>query len=268
MRTRLQTVFSICCLFLLSLFLMGAYAPQARSQELRIETDVYEGDEQESKSHNVTLFESGTVYDFVEKPARITVFRPPTQSRPGQFILLDTETQRRTEVSTDRIEGLMDKLSIWAAKHKDPMLQFSAKPEFEETYDEQSGVLTLKHPMWDYAVATIPAENIERLASYREFADWYSRLSTMLDGTLPPGPRLKLNAALEKHEVMPVEIRRTIKSASTQLRATHLISWRLSREDHARLEAAREQLTRFEKVKNKDFLAERVERNVVRGQSE
>ena len=263
MRTHLQTAFSLCLLLFI-----WVDAPAVRSQELRIETDVYEGDESESKSHNVTLFDSGAVYDFVDQPEQITIFRPPTHARPGQFILLDIETQRRTEVSTDQIEGLIEKLSKWAAKQKDPMLQFSAKPDFEETFDEASGALMLKHPMWDYVVATIPAENQASLARYREFTDWYSRLSTMLHGALPPGPRLKLNAALEKHGVVPVEVRRTVESASTQLRATHLFSWRLSREDFARLEEARKYLASFEKVGNKDFLSQSTGRGIVRGQSE
>ncbi|MCG8450648.1 MAG: hypothetical protein MI725_13850 [Pirellulales bacterium] len=238
------------------------------AQQLRIETDVYLGDQTESISHNVTLFESGAVYDFVEKPAQITVFRPPTTSRPGQFILLDLETKWRTEVSTARIEGLLKKLANWAAEQEDPMLRFSAQPNFEETFDETTGALLLKHPLWNYKVATVPAENKEKLARYREFADWYSRLNAMLHGAPPPGPRLQLNAALEKNGVVPVEIHRTMDSTSSpQLRATHLFSWRLSREDLSRLEEARQFLTSFEKVDNKAFLAELANKDVVRGQS-
>ncbi|MBD16034.1 MAG: hypothetical protein CMJ72_12880 [Planctomycetaceae bacterium] len=263
MSTRIQVA-----MLLSSWIFLGVDASPLQAQQLRIETDVFEGDEQESKNHNVTLFDAGTVYDFIDNPSRITIFRPPTHSRPGKFILLDLETQQRTEVSTDRIEGLMKKLSRWATEHQDPVLQFAAEPQFEESYDQNSGALTLKHPMWGYVVATIPAENKESLASYREFTDWYSRLTTMLYGNLPPGPRLELNAALEKHGVVPVEIRRTVESASTQLRATHLFSWRLSREDLTRLEEAREHLARFEKVANKEFLAQRAEQNIVRGQSE
>ncbi len=235
--------------------------------ELRIETDVYSGDAEESISHTVTLFDSGTVYDFVDKTQQVAVFRLPTSSRPGQFILLDLKSKRRTEVSTEKIEGLMDKLSKWALQQEDPMLKFSAQPEFEEKFEEGTGQLTLDSSQWKYTVATVPAEDAQTLGHYRQFMDWYTRLNVMMHSSPPPGPRLALNAALEKHGVVPVEIRRTVDSNSTTLRATHLFSWRLSREDRAQVEEVRDYLASFEKVGNKDFLASRMGRDVVRGQS-
>lgn len=235
--------------------------------ELRIETDVYSGTESESLSHTVTLFDSGTVYDFSDERKEVAVFRLPTESREGQFILLDLKAKRRTEVSTDKIESLMDKLTKWAGEQEDEMLKFSAKPDFKETYESGSGQLTLDSEQWNYTVATIPAEDRDTLKSYRKFVDWYSRLNVMMHGAPPPGPRLALNAALEKHGVVPVEIRRKIESQSTPLRATHLFSWRLSREDRAQVEQVRQHLANFEKVDNKVFLASRNDKDVVRGQS-
>lgn len=235
--------------------------------ELRIETDVYSGNDSESLSHTVTLFDSGTVYDFADERKEIAVFRLPTESRVGQFILLDLKSKRRTEVSTEKIEGLMDKLSKWAQDQDDEMLKFSAQPDFEETYEAGTGLLTLDSEQWNYTVATIPAEDNATLKDYRKFVDWYSRLNVMMHGAPPPGPRLALNAALEKHGVVPVEIRRKIESKGTPLRATHLFSWRLSREDRAQVEEVRKHLANFEKVDNKDFLASRAGKEVVRGQS-
>lgn len=236
--------------------------------ELRIETDVYTGDTNESLSHTVTLFDSGTVYDFVNDRQQVAVFRLPTSTRSGQFILLDLNSKRRTEVSTDKIEGLMDKLSTWAKDQEDPMLKFSADPTFEENFESGTGQLTLDSSHWNYTVATVPAEDKKTLSHYRQFIDWYTRLNVMMHGAPPPGPRLALNAALEKHGVVPVEIRRTIEPQSVTLRATHLFSWRLSREDRAQLEEVREHLANFKKVDNKDFLASRLSgKDVVRGQS-
>ncbi|NOY41904.1 MAG: hypothetical protein GXP26_08720 [Planctomycetes bacterium] len=251
----------------LALLVAFSLAPIAVAGELRIETDVYLGDETESLNHTVTLFDSGTVYDFVEKPAQIAVFRPPTSTREGQFILLDLESKRRTEVSTKRIAGLMKKLTQWASDHEDPLLKFSANPEFKTTFNKESGELNLTSETWIYRVATVEAEDRQTLARYREFTDWYTRLNTMMNGAPPPGPRLKLNAALEEHGVVPVEIHRTVSSQSTEVRATHLFSWRLSREDRARLEEARRHLANFKKVDNEAFLAVRAGKDLVRGQS-
>ncbi len=236
-------------------------------EELRIETDVYLGDETESLSHNITLFDSGTVYDFSEQPEQIAVFRSPTASHPGRFILLDLESKQRTEVTTKQISGLMKKLTLWASSQEDPLLRFSANPSFEETFDEESGTLRLESESWKYRVATVPAENENALAQYREFTDWYTQLNSMMHGNPPPKPRLELNAALQSHGVVPVEIRRTVDTQATSVRATHLFTWRLSREDHSRLEEARRYLTNFKKVDNERFLASRAQGGVVRGQS-
>ena len=243
-----------------------------QAQELRIETNVYSGDATEPLSHTVTLFDSGTVYDFVDgdsvdKPAQIAVFRPPTSTRAGQFILLDPKTKQRTEVSTEQIDGLMQKLTKWAEQQDDPLIQFSAKPTFDEQFDLAEGRLTLSSEQWTYTVATVPAQDMKTLGSYRLFTDWYTRLNVMMHGTPPAGPRLALNAALEKHGVVPVEIRRKVDSQTTPLRATHLFSWRLSREDRARVEEVRNQLANFKKVENADFLAHQAGKDVVRGQS-
>ena len=255
-------------LIVATLLALCLLAPNALAGELRIETDVYAGDAEESLSHTVTLFHSGTVYDFADDTQQIAVFRLPTSARPGQFILLDLNSKRRTEVNTDKIAGLMDKLSNWAQEQDDPMLKFSAAPEFEEQFEVQSGQLTLDSPQWNYTVATVPAEDVETLGQYRQFVDWYTRLNVMLHGAPPPGPRLALNAALEKHGVVPVEIRRTVESHPATLRAAHLFSWRLSREDHAQLEQVRKYLANFEKVDNENFLASRSgKEDVVRGQS-
>ena len=109
---------------------------EINAEGLRIETEVYVGDEDKPQSHTVTLFDAGTVYDFVDQPPQIAVFRPPSSSRPGQFILLDLQSKRRTEVSTKRISSLMKKLTNWASEQEDPLLKFSSDPTFKESFDD------------------------------------------------------------------------------------------------------------------------------------
>ncbi|QEG34220.1 hypothetical protein [Bythopirellula goksoeyrii] len=255
-------------LALLTLLILTGPVGLCFSQELRIETEIFADDQEEPLSKTVTLFDSNTVYDFTENPPAIAVFRPPTASHDGQFILLDLQSERRTEVSTERITGLIDKLVRWASDQKDPLLNFCADPQFEETFDKSTGMLSLTSELWNYRVATVPADDPTTLKRYREFTDWYTRLNTMMNSTPPPGPRLELNKALEKHGVVPVEIQRTVDSSSSTLRAVHLITWRLSRADRARLEEARHHLATFEKVDNAEFIAQQYETNLVRGQSE
>lgn len=260
-------------LALLSSFACCAVAPRCHAapsvEEFRIETDVFIGDEEKPVSHTVTLFEQSAVYEFVDRPAQVIIYRRSGEEA-GQFILLDVNSRRRTHVEVDRVEKLMTKITAWAAEQKNPLLRFSAAPTFEETFDAETGSLTLANPEWTYRAATIPAENEPALARYREFTDHYAALTSMLYNSPPPGPRLALNAALAKRGVVPVEIRRTLDGDEKNLvRATHLFSWRLSRDDRARLDDAQESLANFEKVDNKKFIAACAEHaeDVVRGQS-
>jgi hypothetical protein len=253
-------------------FLLSCLTSLATAQEFRIETDVFLGDEEAPTSHTVTLFEKSAVYEFIDSPAQTIVYRRGDTDDSSIFILLDAETKQRTDVDVARIDKLMSKLNGWAADQKAPLLKFSAEPRFEETFDSESGSLTLASPQWTYKVATVRGDDKAALARYRDFIDRYTALTSMLNSTpVPPGPRLALNAALDKHQVVPVEIRRTLDGdEKNQIRAAHLFSWRLSREDRARIDDAQASLANFKKVDNKAFLAARAAKDeeVVRGQSE
>ena len=69
----------------------------------------------------------------------------------------------------------------------------------------------------------------------------YAELSAMMFNSPPPGPRLALDAALSKHGVVPVEIKRTLGGDEKNVvKATHMFYWQLSREDRRRLDEAQE----------------------------
>jgi hypothetical protein len=269
MAARCTSPLSIASLSLPVLFALGNATPAA-AQEFRIETDVYIGEATEAASHTVTLFEKSAVYEFVESPKQIIIYRTGVKDGRGQFILLDSELERRTDVDVARVEKLMEKLSKWAAEHKDPLLKFAANPQFEETFDAERGSLTLANPEWTYRVATIEAEDAAALQRYHDFTDRFAELSSMMYNSPPPGPRLALNAALAKHGVVPVEIHRTTGGENKNaVRATHLFTWRLSREDRSRLDEAQAFLANYQKVDNEKFIAARAEKDkaVIRGQS-
>lgn len=242
----------------------------AAAQEFRIETTVYVGGEEQPVSHTTTLFENSAVYEFVDDPEQVIVYRHASGGDDsGVFILLDPATERRTEIDAARVARLMDKLSGWAATQDDELLKFSAKPEFVETFDPETGSMTLANAEWTYRVATVEAESATALERYRKFTDCYAQLTAMLHASPPPGPRLALNAALAKHKVVPVEIRRTIAGDEKNVvRAVHEFSWRLSKDDRARLDEAQKKLASYRKVENSDFIAARIDKATVRGQSE
>ena len=76
---------------------LGSRSPRTAGQEFRIETEIYVGEEPKSVSHTVTVFEKAAVYEFIDNPQQIIVYRQGQEGKSGQFILLDTvrEPDRR-----------------------------------------------------------------------------------------------------------------------------------------------------------------------------
>jgi hypothetical protein len=230
---------------------------RAEGQEFRVDTEIYLGEQEEPVGHAVTLFEKAATYHFIDRPEQVIVFRQSASQPAGQFILLDVVKQRRTELPADRVTKLIKKLAEWSAKAgNDDLVRFAAAPDFTETFDEASGALTLSSPLWTYHVATIKPDDPSFLPRYREFSDLHAQLNALLYNNPAPGPRLALNQSLAERGLAPVEIRRTVQGEKEVVRAVHLFSWRLSRDDRARLDSAREMLAEYAKVDNETFRLE------------
>lgn len=219
----------------------------------RIQTKIYVGDEKEPASKTTTMFQNGIVYDFLEEPEQTAVFRKPNGDRPGRFILLNDKERVQTEISTEQLSTAMQNLTHWAAQQKNPFLQFSANPKFDETFDRNTGNLVLKHDLETYTVETTPVSlHQDALVDFREFLDWYTQLNTLLTAGNPPNPRLKLNDALARRKVIAtkVELKR---GGEDPIRAEHEFTWRLSQDDLQRIEAVQEGLTAYRQVNSQEF---------------
>lgn len=230
------------------------------AEGFRIETVVYVGDEEQPASEATTLFLDGVVYDFLTKPEQTAVFRKPAAGKPGRFILLNPRERIRTEFTTEQLTGAMQKLRTWAARQDDPFLQFAADPEFKESFEPESGQLVLASHLESYTVETERVEHAQALAEYREFLDWYARLNTLLSGGPPPEPRLRLNAALARHEVVPLKVELKRGRENEPLRAEHKFTWRLSNADVERIDDVRASLAAYKSVPNEEFMRGNEER--------
>jgi hypothetical protein len=226
------------------------------AKDFRIQTRIFVGDEDDAQpvSETTTLFLDGVTYDFINDPAQVAVFRKPTGGNPGRFILLNPKLRIRTELTTDQITGAMDKLRTWAGRQDDPFLQFAADPRFKESFEADSGKLVMASHLESYTVATSPAQHPQALDEYREFLDWYARLNTLLLAGPPPEPRLRLNAALARHRVLPTTVELTRAGDAQPLRAAHEFTWRLSRADADRIDDVRASLASYREVSNDIFL--------------
>jgi len=241
-----------------SFLVAGAFATgehRAAAEGFRIQTKVFAGKEKKLPvSETTTLFRNGVVYDFLKKPQQTAVFRKPGGGAPGRFILISDSHSLRTEVSTEQLAGTMTKLRNWAAQQRDPFLQFAANPEFEESFDDTDGKLILASHLENYTVTTTTADHPEELAEYKEFLDWYTQLNTLLSaGKIPPEPRLRLNAALARHQVVPQTVQ-LVRAGEDPLRAEHTFTWRLSKEDEKRIDGVQVALSSYKEVNNEEFL--------------
>jgi len=231
-----------------------ALSTRTVADDFRIETKVYVGDEKEPASTTTTLFQGGVVYDFLDVPEQVAVFRKPGGGKPGRFILLDPARRVRTELSTDQVAGAINKLKNWAARQRDPLLKFAANPQFEESFDRSTGQLLLASHEESYTIKTEPADMPEALAEYREFLDWYTRLNALLQAGPPPEPRLQVNAALARYQSVPVTVELARAGEKDKLRAEHEFTWMLSKQDMARIDDACASLAAYRPVDNEEFL--------------
>ena len=224
-----------------------------RAAEFRIKTQIFVGEEEEPVSQTTTLFRNGAVYDFLAKPEQTAVFRKSVGDKPGRFILLNTAHGIQTEISTQKVAGAMSKLRDWAGRQTDPFLQFAANPRFEESFEAEKGKLLLASHLENYTVITTPTAHPDAVAEYREFLKWYTQLNTLLSAGPPPDPRLRLNDALARRNVIPLEVELT-RAGEEPLRAVHDFTWRLSREDFDRIDGVATSLATFRQVSNEEFL--------------
>jgi hypothetical protein len=193
------------------------------------------------------------VYDFLKTPEQTAIFRKPTGDKPAQFILLSDEHSIQTKISMEKISGLMQKLRTESSHQHDPFSKFAANPQFDESFDDNTGKLVLASHIENYSVDTKPAEHPEEMREYRVFLDSYAQLNTMLNGIrVPPEPRMRLNSVLARHKVVPLKVELTRKGEDV-IRAEHKFTWRLSQDDHKRIDDVRASLTSYREVPNEEF---------------
>ena len=238
----------------LLLFVLLLAAPVALAADFRIETKVFSEGKETPLTQNTTLFQSGVVYDFLESPRRVAIFRHGREGEPGQFLLIDPNRNLKTEISTVRIEAAIDKLQTWAMTQENPLLRFAADPQFKETFDAESGLLTLTGSHMTYRLTTMPVGEQEVSADLRSYLDNYAKLNCLLGSSMPPLPRLMVNKAITQHRLVPVEVKLSLATPEkTTLRAEHFFTWALSKDDRARIALVGEQLVNFRNVSNAKF---------------
>jgi hypothetical protein len=248
MQPRLARVASLAILLAGTLLFQSVQA--AAPDELRIETKVYAGREEEPVSENLTLFHAGAVYDFLPDTREVTVFDP----RGGRFRLIDPVRKQQAEIETREIDEFCKGLKRWSAEQNDALLKFAARPEFDVQFNESTGELRLDHKLLKYFAVTGRPRHSAVLPQYRLYCDGYARLGAMLHpGSIPPFVRQQLNAELAARGLVAESIELTLEPREPLgkplvMRSAHKIAYRLIDSDRKRISQTNDQMANLPTV--------------------
>lgn len=223
-------------------------ATTARAQDFRVSTQIRNvGSQFGGKpadrapvGRSTALFHAGKVYDCLNS-SQLTIFEP-AQDR---IVILDQPRRLKTVLPFDEIataleqaeqqaeqklitvQGSTDRAELNRAK----LVRFQLRPQFSEKYDPTKRKLKLSSPLLTYTVQCEPAAAPEIVNAYLQFADWAARLNYVVNRNVPlPGPRLELNKALLRQNVLPAKVAMQWQGG-LHLEAEHKFTWKLDPDD-------------------------------------
>ncbi|TWT57300.1 hypothetical protein KOR42_06600 [Thalassoglobus neptunius] len=246
----------ICLVFFSQLLATTLWsALPASAQSIRVFTeviDVSQPEQPQPLSHSVTYFHAGRVYDYMPDLGEVVIFEPDHH----RFIILGNNYVA-TEVSFAEVNHFLEsaeqeaqKLIGEYSKSSEPhalqnaaLLQFQLNPNFQEELSNGNTQLTLLGSQLDYQVTGTQMSDSTVTQEYLDYADWTKRLNYVLhpQPTLPH-PRLQLNQALRKHNLLPRTVEVTLHvEPRVKLRAVHDYSDKLQSID-------RQSISRWERT--------------------
>lgn len=235
----------------LSLGLSAPAVAQIPTPQFRIESQVYSGDSPTPVSENVTLFDTGIVYDFqmvggVNKtPSEIVIF----DERQRELILMDVERKIAWTVADLRLLKMVDQLRRETVNNA--KASFLVNEPFVETDDWSSNKVSLESDSFRYVLTGKRPTNASILPRYYEFLDQFTRLGASDPKRLPPFPRLALNKTIKTHGWIPTQVQVQVKPNSFFQEAfsatsKHVLVMSLSDSDSERIKFARKCWMEFE----------------------
>lgn len=214
------------------------------AQEFCLFNKVFVGQETVAST---TIFRAGRVYDVLDTPSEVIIFDPPR----NRFVILDSTRKVKTELTTDQVDAFCQRIRAEALTTNDPLAQFLAAPNFDESYDDSTGELTLSNPWLTYKVKTVAPQSPEMARQYFAYVQWQTKLNTALRaGSLPPFARVALNTALENRGRIPIEVHVTRQNPQVSrkpitLRSEHRIQTRILASDASKVDEADRHLATF-----------------------
>lgn len=244
----------VCATLVVAVFVAGAAASEpATVRDFSIENKVYDG--RDLVAASTTLFADQRVYDFLVNPDETIILAPIE----GKIDLLDNRNRVRAEVTTDVLTKLGDALKQKAERAESEAMRFYAAPTFREQLDPETREIVLESSWVTYRAKPVAPPNADVLRLYEKYVSWQAHVNALLNpGAPPPGPRLELNAALARRQMLAeqVSVRRTSMApgGSGSLRAEHQFTWRLDDPDRRRITEAQQRLLSYRLVSLTEYV--------------
>lgn len=255
---------------------VGLSADTGDEVRLRVESEVFAGDQEEPVARSLTLFAGDTTWDFLEPPAGQEPRPPAGVAGCDQIILhdpvrervivLDPRRKLKTQIDALRLERLSASLGKWARSSDDRLIRWAGGADVGGGIEEKDGSLELEGPRVKYAVRYSAAPSREVATAYRTFADTAILLKALLHpGGIPPFPRLAINRRIESAGGIPSEVRLELGASlprlgrpAETLRSVHRTMPRLTDADQTRIDDAAALVAVAEEVDLAEFVGRTV----------
>ncbi len=223
------------------------FSAAASGQDFHVETTLYDLTRAQPRElmRSVTLFHASRTYDFIQEVGELIVFEPAH----NRFLLLNTRQNRVAVAHIDEIKHMLQIARKGLSDHLDQLknsdkpgtrdvmeqIAFQFDPSFDETLKqrEQGPRLELKSKFFQYDVQCATPPTPQHGAVYLNYADWICRLNYVLaPGAILPDQRVKLDDALRKANLIPVEVNFAGGVGEPiRVRAMHRMYWALNDKD-------------------------------------
>jgi hypothetical protein len=145
--------------------------------------------------------------------------------------------------------------------HPDPYIQFVSQPTFEETFDQQTGVMTFESTWISYSMETRYIEDRDIAEKYQKFSKWYCLLNMRLNPAATTlFARLAVNRTLGAHRRFPQRVYVRIRpkggsllGKSVTMSSRHRLIQRLLEPDEKRIQQTERFLEIFRDVPFEEY---------------
>lgn len=229
---------------------LSAQSALPQGPSFRLETEIYNADENTPLARHKILFDSGVIYDLEEMGGTIQTIFDPTRER---VVLLDTKAQLQAELSTQQLIDATVQLSA-AARQNSKAAAFGLDAEVVQTDDHYA----VSFGSCKYETTTQKLSRPEFAHAYHELTVWAARLNVLRRVGVPPFGRMALGEKLSAAGLVPLELTLSIDEGSKvqRYRAHHLVIETLSELDRRAIQKVGDNLVNFRKVSLEEFPTE------------